>query len=159
MFINHLRDLREISDEFLLALEDLLHKMPYGIRFIAQQIFQALCERFPREQQHYLLQTIGNWVWRFYLQPALTAPEQVGVIDKQLSPLQKRNLGQVSKVLSQVVQGKLFGGENIYLQPLNGYVGGAIERMALIISNLISVPDAESTVPSILMNLTTSTRR
>lgn len=145
MFIDHLRDLREISDQFLLALEDLLHKMPYGIRFVSQQIYQALCERFPREQQQHLLQIVGHWVWRFYLQPAVTAPEQVGVIEKQLSPLQKRNLGEVSKVLGQVALGKLFGGENIYLQPLNAYVGGAIERIGLIISNLICVPDTEST--------------
>jgi Ras GTPase-activating-like protein IQGAP2/3 len=145
MFIDHLRDLREISDQFLLALEELLHRMPYGIRFISQQIFQALCERFPQEKQPHLLQIVGHWLWRFYLQPAVTAPEQVGVIEKQLSPLQKRNLGEVSKVLGQVTLGKLFGGENIYLQPLNAYVGGAIERIGLILSNLISVPDAEST--------------
>jgi Ras GTPase-activating-like protein IQGAP2/3 len=145
MFIDHLRDLREISDQFLLALEELIHKMPYGIRFISQQIFQALCERFPRENQSYLLQIAGHWLWRFYFQPAVTAPEQVGVIEKQLSPLQKRNLGEVSKVLGQVALGKLFGGENIYLQPLNAYVGGAIERIGLILSNIVSVPDAEST--------------
>jgi Ras GTPase-activating-like protein IQGAP2/3 len=145
MFIDHLRDLREISDQFLLAFEDLLHKMPYGIRFISQQIFQSLCERFPREAQQNLLQIVGHWVWRFYLQPALTAPETFGVVEKQLTPLQKRNLGEVSKVLTQVALGKLFGGENIYLQPLNAYVGDAVERMSLIFSNLISVPDAENT--------------
>ena len=145
MFIDHLRDLREISDQFLLALEELLHKMPYGIRFISQQIFQALCEHFPREKPPHLLHIVGHWLWRFYLQPAVTAPEQVGVIEKHLSPLQKRNLGEVSKVLGQVALGKLFGGENIYLQPLNAYVGGAIERIGLILSNIISVPDAEST--------------
>lgn len=145
MFIDHLRDLREISDQFLLAMEELLHKMPYGIRYITQQTFEALVDRFPREPQQGLLHIVGHWVWRFYLQPALTAPEQVGVIEKQLSPLQKRNLGEVNKVLGQVALGKLFGGDNIYLQPLNAYVGEAIERMALILSNLISVPDAEST--------------
>jgi Ras GTPase-activating-like protein IQGAP2/3 len=51
----------------------------------------------------------------------------------------------VAKVLSQVASGRLFGGENIYLQPLNAYVGDAIERISLIFSNLISVPDAENT--------------
>ena len=56
MFIDHLRDLREISDQFLLALEALLHKMPYGIRFICQQTFESLCEHFPREPQKHLLQ-------------------------------------------------------------------------------------------------------
>jgi Ras GTPase-activating-like protein IQGAP2/3 len=145
MFINHLRDLREISDEFLLALEGLLHKMPYGIRFICQQTFDSLLQRFPREPQQNLLQIVGNWLWKFYLQPALTAPESMGVVEKQLTPLQKRNLGEVAKVLSQVASGRLFGGENIYLQPLNAYVGSSIERITLIFSNIISVPDAEST--------------
>lgn len=145
MFIDHLRDLREISDQFLQAFDALLHKMPYGVRFIAQQTFESLCERFPREPQDAMLQIVGNWVWRFYLQPALTNPEQVGVIDKQLTPLQKRNLGEVAKVLSQVALGKLFGGENIYLQPLNAYIGDAIDSMHHIFSNLINVPDAENT--------------
>ena len=145
MFIDHLRDLREIADQFLLALETLLHKMPYGVRFICQQTFEALCEHFPREPQQHLLQVAGNWLWKFYLQPALTAPESMGVMEKQLTPLQKRNLGEVAKVLSQVASGRLFGGENVYLQPLNAYVGEAIERVMSIFSSIISVPDAEST--------------
>jgi Ras GTPase-activating-like protein IQGAP2/3 len=145
MFIDHLRDLREISDQFLLALEALLHKMPYGIRFVCQQMFESLAQRFPRESHRHPLLIVGHWLWKFYLQPALTAPESMGVVEKQLTPLQKRNLGEVAKVLSQVASGRLFGGENIYLQPLNAYVGDAIERISLIFSNLISVPDAENT--------------
>ena len=69
----------------------------------------------------------------------------MGVIERQLTPLQKRNLGEVAKVLGQVASGRLFGGENIYLQPLNAYVGEAVERIRLIFSNIISVPDAEDT--------------
>lgn len=145
MFIDHLRDLREISDQFLLALETLLHKMPYGVRFICQQTFESLCEHFPHEPQDHLLQVAGNWLWKFYLQPALTAPESTGVMERQLTPLQKRNLGEVAKVLSQVSSGRLFGGENVYLQPLNAYVGEAIERIMSIFSGMISVPDAERT--------------
>lgn len=144
MFIDHLRDLREISDQFLLALEALTHKLPYGIRFICQQIFHSLCEHFPREPQEHLLQIAGNWLWKFYLQPALTAPESMGVVEKQLTPLQKRNLSEVAKVLSQVALGRLFGGENMFLQPLNAYIGDAIERIRILFSNIISVPDAES---------------
>ncbi|KAI1407570.1 hypothetical protein F5Y13DRAFT_205911 [Hypoxylon sp. FL1857] len=145
LFIDHLRDLREISDQFFLALEDLLPRMPYGLRFICQQMFEALCQRFQREPQHHVLQIVGNWIWRFYLQPALINPEQVGVIEKSLSPLQKRNLGEVAKVLSQISSGRPFGGENIYLQPLNAFVGESIERLARITGDLISVADAEST--------------
>ncbi|KAI1104634.1 hypothetical protein F4804DRAFT_183091 [Jackrogersella minutella] len=145
LFIDHLRDLREISDQFFLALEDLLPRMPYGLRFICQQMFEALCQRFQREPQHHVLQLVGNWIWRSYLQPALVNPEQVGVIEKTLSPLQKRNLGEVAKVLGQIASGRPFGGENIYLQPLNAFLGDSIERLGHITSNIISVADAEST--------------
>lgn len=145
LFIDHLRDLREISDQFFLALEDLLPRMPYGLRFICQQTFEALRQRFQREPQHHVLQIVTNWVWRFYLQPALVNPEQVGVIEKSLSPLQKRNLGEVAKVLGQVASGRPFGGENIYLQPLNAFIGESMERLAHITNDLISVADAEST--------------
>ncbi|KAI0000722.1 hypothetical protein F4779DRAFT_604593 [Xylariaceae sp. FL0662B] len=145
LFIDHLRDLREISDQFFLALDDLLPRMPYGLRYICQQIYEALCQRFQREPQHRVLQLVCNWVWRFYIQPALINPEQVGVVEKNLSPLQKRNLGEVAKVLGQVSSGRPFGGENIYLQPLNAFVGESIERFAHITGDLISVADAEST--------------
>ncbi|KAK2061887.1 GTPase-activator protein for ras-like GTPase [Colletotrichum caudatum] len=143
LFIDHLRDLREICDQYLLALEDLLPKMPYGLRFLCRQLFEALCQQFKKEPQHHLLQIVTNWLWRFYMQPAVVAPENVGVIEKQLSPLQKRNLGEVAKVLGQIASGRPFGGENIYLQPLNAFVGDSTERLAQITHELISVPDAE----------------
>ncbi|KAI8623751.1 hypothetical protein F5Y19DRAFT_348953 [Xylariaceae sp. FL1651] len=145
LFIDHLRDLREICDQYLAALEDLLPRMPYGLRFICQQIFEALCDRFKREPQHHVLHLVSNWVWRFYLQPAVINPEQVGVIERTLSPLQKRNLSEVAKVLSQIASGRPFGGDNIYLQPLNAFIGESVERLTHTTHGLISVTDAEHT--------------
>lgn len=145
LFIDHLRDLREICNQFFNALEDFLPRMPYGLRFICLQTFQALCQRFNREPQQQVLQLVGNWVWRYYLQTAVVNPEQVGVMEKTLGPLQKRNLGEVGKVLGQIFSGRPFGGDNIYLQPLNSFVAESVERLALITNNLISVADAENT--------------
>jgi Ras GTPase-activating-like protein IQGAP2/3 len=145
VFIDHLRDLREICDQFLAALEDLLPRMPYGLRFVCRQTFDALCQHFKREPPANMLQVVTNWLWKFYLQPAVTTPENVGVMDKQLSPLQKRNLGEVAKVLGQIMLGRQFGGDNIYLQPLNAFIAESVERMAELTENLITVPDAEST--------------
>jgi Ras GTPase-activating-like protein IQGAP2/3 len=134
-FVHHLQDLRDIVDQFLAALEDLLHKMPYGIRFIAQQSLQALIARFPHENEHHMLQIVGHWVWRSYLQPALTQPEAWGIVEKGLAPLQKRNLGEVGKLIQQVAVGRLFGGESLFLQPLNNYVTEAIKRVGEIWRN------------------------
>jgi len=138
-FIQHLQDLRDIADYFFASLDDLLFKMPYGIRYIAQQTFQILSAKFPNDNQQHILQIVGHWVWKTYIQPALTAPDTWGVVDRGLTPVHKRNLGEVAKVLSQVAAGKLFGGENIYLQPMNNYVTQAISRLEEIWSNCKSL--------------------
>lgn len=145
LFIDHLRDLREICDQFFLALEELLHKMPYGLRFVCGQIFEGLRQQFKREPPENLLQIVSHWLWRFYLQPAVTNPENVGVIERSLGPLQKRNLSEVAKVISQVATGRPFGGDNIYLQPLNAFIADSVERFSQITSELMTVQDAEST--------------
>lgn len=131
-FIAHLQDLRDITDQFYTALEDSLHRMPYGVRYVAQQMFQSLTSRFQHDEQGHILQIVGHWVWKSYLQPALMEPERFGVLDRSLSQQQKRNVGEVAKVLGQVAVGRLFGGENVFLQPLNSYVGESIRRLSHI---------------------------
>ncbi len=128
-FITHLQDLRDLADQFFLALEEQLHKMPFGVRYLAQQMYQMLTARFSHDEPGHILQIVGHWVWKKYLHPALLEPDKFGVIDRGLSPGQRRNIGEVSKVLGQVAAGRLFGGENVFLQPLNSYVGESIERL------------------------------
>ena len=128
-FITHLQDLRDIADQFFLCLEEQLHKMPFGVRYIAQQMYEALVHRFHQDERGHILQIVGHWVWKSYLQPALTEPEKFGVVDRGLSQEHKRSIGEVSKVVGQVAAGRLFGGENVFLQPLNSYVGESIERL------------------------------
>lgn len=134
-FIAHLQDLRDIADQFFAALEDHLHKMPFGVRYIAQQMAECLKSKFKHEEQGHIVQIVGYWVWRSYLQPALTEPEKLGVLDRGLSQDHRRNIGEVCKVLGQVATGRLFGGENVFLQPLNTYVGESIQRLGNIWQN------------------------
>lgn len=42
--------------------------------------------------------------------------------------MQRKNLAEISKMLNQISVGKLFDADNIYLQPLNEYVGYASVR-------------------------------
>lgn len=131
-FIQHLQDLRDISDQIFTGLEELLYRMPFGVRYIAQQMYESLLARFPREHPGFLLQSVGHWVWKSYFQPALLEPERYGVIDRAMTQEQKRNLSEIAKVIAQVASGRLFGTENVYLQPLNTYIGDSIQRMGLI---------------------------
>jgi Ras GTPase-activating-like protein IQGAP2/3 len=131
-FIHHMQELRDITDQFFLCLEEALHRMPFAVRFIAQQTYEQLLARFRDEEPGHILQLVGQWIWRNYLQPALTEPEKFGVVDRALTQEQKRNLGEVSKVLTQAVSGREFGGENVYLQPLNTYIRESVYRFGEI---------------------------
>ncbi|EEH42766.1 uncharacterized protein PADG_07586 [Paracoccidioides brasiliensis Pb18] len=143
-FIRHLQDLRDIADQFFSAIEEFLPRMPFGVRFIAQQIYEHLLSKFGNEDHGYVLQIAGQWIWRNYLYPALMEPEKYGIIDRGLTQEQKRNLGEIAKVIAQVASGRLFGNENVYLQPLNSWIGDAIQRLGAIWGNLVTVEDAES---------------
>ncbi|EHA24224.1 hypothetical protein ASPNIDRAFT_181068 [Aspergillus niger ATCC 1015] len=143
-FIQHLQDLRDIADQFFSAFEELLYRMPFGIRYIAKQMYESLLARFPQENPGFILQTAGHWVWRNYFHPAMVEPEKYGVIDRGLTQEQKRNLSEISKVIAQVASGRLFGAENVYLQPLNSYIGDSIQRLGQIWGDMVSVQDAET---------------
>ena len=150
-FIANLQELRNIADQFFAAFEDLLHKMPYGVRYIAQQMFQYLTSRFQHEEPGHILQIVGHWIWRCYLQPALLEPQKFGVVDRGLSQEHKRNLGEVAKLLNQVAVGKLFGAENVFLQPLNSYVAESVERLGEIWGNRKYLLTASSLLLGLLM--------
>ena len=128
-FIRNLQELREITTLFFVALETLLHKVPYGVRYIAQQMNISLKSRFQDAEPSHLLQIIGQWIWKSYLQPALLEPDKFGVVDRGLSQDHKRNLGEIAKVISQVAAGRLFSADNLFLQPLNSYIGESISRL------------------------------
>lgn len=131
-FIAHMQDLRDITDQFFLCIEDCLHRMPFGVRFIVQQTHEHLHARFPSEDHEFVLQLVGQWLWRTYLQPALLEPEKFGVADRAMTQEQKRNLGEIAKVLNQAASCREFGGDNVYLQPLNNYIRESIDRFAMI---------------------------
>ena len=131
-FIQNLQDLRDVADQFFSAFEDFLYRMPFGIRYLAKQMYENLLARFPNEDPGFVLQTVGHWVWKSYFQPAVLEPEKYGVVDRGLTQEQKRNLGEISKVVAQVASGRLFGAENVYLQPLNTYIGESIQRLGHI---------------------------
>lgn len=143
-YVEHLEDLRDLGDGFFHSLEETLHRMPYSLRFVAAEQHRALCAQFPREDPGHLAMIVGTWLWKAYLLPALKEPEMWGVIDRGLSPVHKRNLGQVITVLAQVASaGRLFGPENIYLQPLNSWITESMDRWQDCLQHMFDIPSPE----------------
>ena len=142
-FIEHLQALRSLSDDFISVLEDNVHKMPYGIRFIAHKAIEALCAKFPEEGLAAINQIVEHFVYQKYLHPAITGPDTFGITGKKITPVQKRNLGELDKILNQITSGRLFAFENVFLQPLNEYVSVATSRFKEVFHAIINVPAIE----------------
>lgn len=142
-YVEHLQDLRDLCDAFFQSLEETLHRMPYGVRYVAAEQYHALCDRFPRDDQTQLAMLAGSWLWKSYLLPALKEPEMWGVIDRGLSPQHKRNLAQVTVVLGQVASGRLFGADNLYLQPLNQWISESLERWQECLGHMFDMQTPE----------------
>ncbi|KAF2862613.1 ras GTPase [Piedraia hortae CBS 480.64] len=142
-FRQHLQDLRDICDGFFLNLEECIHRMPFGMRHLMAEQYRALTEQFTDEDPGYMATLVGHWLWKSYLLPALREPEMWGVVDRGLSPIHKRNLGQVIAVLGQVTSGRLFGNENMYLQPLNNWITESMEKWHESLYQMFDIPSAE----------------
>ncbi|KAJ2901537.1 iqgap- protein, partial [Coemansia aciculifera] len=122
-FIRHLRQLRVLADEFIAAIQESLCHMPYGMRYIARELRRALTAKFPDEPEAQVMKIVGHLVYYRYINPAIVAPESFDVIETTISPLQRKNLAEIAKMLNQVSVGKHFNEDNMFLQPLNNYVG------------------------------------
>ncbi|KAJ1987839.1 iqgap- protein [Coemansia spiralis] len=122
-FIRHLRQLRVLADEFIAAIQGSLSEMPYGMRYIARELRRALVAKFPDEPESQVMKIVGHLVYYRYINPAIVAPESFDVIETTISPLQRKNLAEIAKMLNQVSVGKHFNEDNMFLQPLNNYVG------------------------------------
>ena len=63
---------------------------------------------------------------------AIKAPESWGVVESIPNPQQRKNLNMVSKMLTHIAGGRLFGDEDETLQSLNDYVVHESLRMIAV---------------------------
>ncbi|CAG8528063.1 5585_t:CDS:2 [Cetraspora pellucida] len=144
VFIHHLQRLRKETETFLNAITSSIEKMPFGIRYIAKELKKSLITKFSTESEDSVIRVVGHLIYYRYLNPAIVAPEGFDVIDTVVSPMQRKNLAEISKMLNQISVGKLFTDDNIYLQPLNEYVAYASDRFLKFFKEVTEVGEAES---------------
>lgn len=68
------------------------------------------------------MKVVANFIYYRYLNSAVKAPESWGVVESVPNPQQRKNLSMVSKMLTHIAGGKIFGEEDVILQSLNDYV-------------------------------------
>ncbi|KAJ3024219.1 hypothetical protein HKX48_004492 [Thoreauomyces humboldtii] len=107
-----LNKLQSLSTDLLKQLAHSAKNMPFGLRYIAQQLKETLQKRFPGHDDTIVRLVGGNFIYYRYINPAIIQPEQFEVIDmavaSSLTPLQRKNLAELGKALHQMSVGKAF---------------------------------------------------
>ncbi|PVZ98470.1 hypothetical protein BB558_005524 [Smittium angustum] len=144
IFIQRLLQLRLLADEFLNAIMSTLDTLPYAIRFLARELKSLLITKFPNVHEKNILKVVGSTIYLNYFNHAIVSPDKHGVVDTPINTLQRSNLSQVSKILTQVASGTAFSDDDLFLQPLNNYVNFTAAKFTEYNYSLASVASLET---------------
>ncbi|KAJ7129697.1 ras GTPase-activating protein [Mycena epipterygia] len=143
-YIRALQTLQECTQWFIKALSQSVKRMPYSIRYLARETLIALRERFPDAPETLYAACIGRLVYYRYINPAIVTPETFDIVSKTIDRDARKNLDQISKVLTQITTGSEFDDDSPKYVPINEFVRRAITEMTAWLLEVANVPDAES---------------
>ncbi|KAJ3341716.1 hypothetical protein HDU93_004350 [Gonapodya sp. JEL0774] len=141
VYVKHLQKLKELTQRFLDAIVASLDSIPFGIRFIAKELKDALEKKFGTHQE--ITKIIGNLLYYRYMNPAICAPEAFDVVEGVVDPNQRKNLAEIAKLLHMMSTGRLVGDDNPWLLPLNDYIRTSTGRFAAFFGAACIVSSAE----------------
>uniref|UniRef100_A0A670ZGU2 IQ motif containing GTPase activating protein 1 n=1 Tax=Pseudonaja textilis TaxID=8673 RepID=A0A670ZGU2_PSETE len=142
-----IKNMRTVTDKFLLAIIGSLEKIPYGMRFIAKVLKDSLHEKFPDASEDELLKIVGNLLYYRYMNPAIVAPDAFDIIDLsaggQLTTDQRRNLGSIAKMLQHAASNKMFLGDNAHLALINEFLSQSYQKFRRFFQAACEVPELQ----------------
>ncbi|KAF7355360.1 Ras GTPase-activating-like protein rng2 [Mycena sanguinolenta] len=144
IYIRALQTLQECTQWFLTCLTQSVKRMPYNIRYLARETLMALREKYPDASDTLYAACIGRLVYYRYINPAIVTPETFDIVPNTIDREARKNLDQISKVLTQITSGSEFDDDTPKYVPINEFVRRAITEMTAWLLEVANVPDAET---------------
>ncbi|XP_074539959.1 ras GTPase-activating-like protein IQGAP3 [Halichoeres trimaculatus] len=140
-------NLKNLTDRVLKAITSNLHKLPYGLRYTAKVLRNALMEKFPSASEDDLYKIVGNLIYYRYMNPAIVAPDGFDVVDRSagsaLQPEQRHILGSIARMLQHAAANKHFQGDGYHVRVLNQYITQTHNRFRKFLFCVCDVPEPE----------------
>eukprot|EP01117_Protostelium_nocturnum_P002977 TRINITY_DN13906_c0_g1_i1.p1 TRINITY_DN13906_c0_g1~~TRINITY_DN13906_c0_g1_i1.p1 ORF type:complete len:845 (-),score=237.82 TRINITY_DN13906_c0_g1_i1:97-2631(-) len=135
--------LEAICQQFVDAIIQNLSKLPYGIRWICKQIRLISQEYFANSSEDDILKVTGYFVYYRFINLAVVTPDAVNIVDRELTPQNRKNLISISKVLQNLFNFTLFGAGEKWFMPLNDFIKKNSEIVREYFTDLIEVADPD----------------
>ncbi|XP_069032658.1 ras GTPase-activating-like protein IQGAP3 [Embiotoca jacksoni] len=140
-------NLKNLTDRVLKAITSNLHKLPYGLRYTAKVLRDALKAKFPEASEDDLYKIVGNLVYYRYMNPAIVAPDGFDVVDRSagsaLQPEQRHILGSIARMLQHGAANKHFHGDGEHVRALNQYISQTHSQFRRFLLSVCDVPEPE----------------
>ncbi|KAK7158385.1 hypothetical protein R3I93_009561 [Phoxinus phoxinus] len=140
-------NLKNLTERVLHAITSNTHKLPYGLRYTAKVLRDALQEKFPQASEDELYKIVGNLIYYRYMNPAVVAPDGFDVVEfgagSALLPGQRRTLGSIARILQHSAALKHFSGDSAHLHALNQYISHTHARFRKFLRAVCDVPEPE----------------
>jgi len=141
-----IKQLLDIAELFLTRVISARGVLPYGVRAIAQKVYEMAQDRFPKATDIAKMAGVANFLFTSYLCPAIIQPEAFDLcsISSRPTAAMKRNLLRIAATL------KAFGSLKAYddlaepwMAEISSKISGSAELMRQCYSNLTDVPELE----------------
>ncbi|KAA0702572.1 Ras GTPase-activating-like protein IQGAP3 [Triplophysa tibetana] len=140
-------NLKNLTERVLNTIINNTHKLPYGLRYTAKVLRDALQEKFPQATEDELYKIVGNLIYYRYMNPAVVAPDGFDVVEfgagSALLAGQRRTLGSISRILQHSAALKHFHGDSAHLHALNEYITRTHHKFRKFLRAVCDVPEPE----------------
>ncbi|KAI0952208.1 hypothetical protein AcV7_008086 [Taiwanofungus camphoratus] len=143
-YIRHLQVLQWWTEEFVKAITQSLQRMPYGMRFMARETLSAVRNKFPDAPVGICAACIARLIFYRYINPAIITPETFEIVSSTIDITSRRNLAQISKMLTQIMNGREFDDSTPSYIPVNDYIRKTIKQITSWLLSVADVQDAET---------------
>mmetsp|Transcript_17716 Transcript_17716/g.53103 ORF Transcript_17716/g.53103 Transcript_17716/m.53103 type:complete len:779 (+) Transcript_17716:136-2472(+) len=139
-----IKQLTEIADRFISAFIDSIADVPYGIRWICQQIRLLTKTSFPDATRNQTCSLIGGFYLLRFVNPAIVTPQAFMLVNSKLSANTRRNLTLLAKILQNLANNIRFGGvKEFFMEPLNAVLDRNRERVNSFLEEMTRVEDLQ----------------
>lgn len=139
--------LKAATSLFLEQITYSIRNIPYGMLYVAKVLARALRNKFPLVPEKDVLKVIGNLVYYRYINPTIVSPDAFDIISvsptQVLTTDQRRNLGNIAKMLQFAASKKGFAEESPHLMCLNPFIIECHEKFKAFFKGCIQVEEPE----------------
>lgn len=135
------------AKQFARTIAESKIKIPYGMLYLCKVLKKALEDKFPESAGEEITKVIGNILYYRYLNPGIVAPESFGVVKLEpecpVTNVQRRNLGNISKILSSATSGAPYRQKHPYQIRLNNLIESCREILHRFFMEACEVSEPE----------------